>query len=144
MRPEPGKWTSEAYESLTAAGVVEKLPHISECELGEVETREKAHQSRLTELQRIGSLHGQQPVTGYDELNVQEIQNLLAEGDDKHLRARARLRAPCATGVTACYTPPTRHSASPNTAPGGTEPDRREPVVDRRERPPGRAKGSLM
>ena len=94
MRPEPAKWTSEAYESLTAAGIVEKLPHISQRELGEVETHQKAHQSRLTERQRIGSLHGQQPVAGYDELNVQEIRQLLAEGDDKHLRARARLRAP--------------------------------------------------
>jgi hypothetical protein len=59
--PEPAKWTSKAYESLTAAGIVEKLPHISQRELGEVETHEKAHQSRLTELQRIGSLHGQHP-----------------------------------------------------------------------------------
>src|ERR1700694_722271 len=82
VRPEPAKWTSEAYESLTAARIVEKLPHISQRELGEVETHEKTRQSGLTELRRIGSLHGQQPVAGYDELNVQEIQNLLAEGDD--------------------------------------------------------------
>ena len=89
VRPEPAKWTSEAYESWTAAEIVEKLPHLSQRELAEVETYEKAHQSRLTVLQRIGSLHGQQPVTGYDELNVQEIQKLLAEGDDK-LSARVR------------------------------------------------------
>jgi hypothetical protein len=89
VRPEPAKWTSEAYESWTAAEIVEKLPHLSQRELAEVETYEKAHQSRLTVLQRIGSLHGQQPVTGYDELNVQEIQKLLAEGDDK-LFARVR------------------------------------------------------
>jgi hypothetical protein len=90
VRPEPAKWTSEAYESLTAAEIVEKLPQLSQHELAEVETYEKAHQSRLTVLQRIGSLHGQQPVTGYDELNVQEIQKLLAEGDDK-LSARVRV-----------------------------------------------------
>ena len=88
-QPGPARWTGEAYESLTAAEVNEKLPQFSQRELREVETYEKAHQSRQTVLDKISALHGQQPVTGYDELNVQEIQKLLAEGDDK-LAARVR------------------------------------------------------
>lgn len=89
MRPGPARWTSEAYESLTAAEVTEKLPQLSQRELGEVETYEKAHQSRQTVIQKLSSLRGAQPVPGYDELNVTEIHKLLAEGDDK-LSARVR------------------------------------------------------
>ncbi len=85
----PAKWTSEAYEALTAAEVLEQLPRFSQRELGEVETYEKAHQSRQTVLQRIASLRAQEPVAGYDELNVQEIHEQLAGGDDE-LAARVR------------------------------------------------------
>lgn len=59
-RPGPAKWTSEAYEPLTAAEIIEKLPQLSERELVEVETYEKAHQSRQTVLQKITSLRGQE------------------------------------------------------------------------------------
>jgi hypothetical protein len=82
-QPGPARWTGEAYESMTAAEINEKLPQLPQRELREVETYEKAHQSRQTVLDRISALHGQQPVPGYDELNVQEIQKLLTEGDDK-------------------------------------------------------------
>lgn len=88
-RSGPAKWTSEAYDALTAAEVVEQLPQLSQRELGEVETYEQAHQSRQTVLQRLTSLRGQQPVPGYDELNVQEIHKQLAEGDAE-LAARVR------------------------------------------------------
>lgn len=88
-RSGPAKWTSEAYEALTAAEVIEALPQFSQRELGDVETYEKAHQSRQTVLQKIASLRGQEPVPGYDELNVQEIHKQLAEGDIE-LAARVR------------------------------------------------------
>ena len=88
-RSGPAKWTSEAYEGLTAVEVVEQLPQFSQRELGEVETYEKAHQSRQTVLQKIASLRGQEPVPGYDELNVQEIHEQLGEGDVE-LAARVR------------------------------------------------------
>jgi hypothetical protein len=85
----PAKWTSEAYEALTAAEVVEQLPQLSQRQLAEVETYEKAHQSRQTVLQKIASLRGQEPVPGYDELNVSEINSQLGE-DDVELAARVR------------------------------------------------------
>jgi hypothetical protein len=88
-RSGPAKWTSEAYEALTAAEIVEQLPQFSQRELGEVETYEGAHQSRQTVLQKIASLRGQEPVPGYDDLNVQEIHKQLAEGDVE-LAARVR------------------------------------------------------
>jgi hypothetical protein len=88
-RSGPAKWTSEAYDALTATEVVEQLPHFSQRELVEVETYEKAHQSRQTVLQKIASLSGQEPVPGYDELNVQEIHKQITEGDVE-LAARVR------------------------------------------------------
>jgi len=88
-RPGPARWTSEAYEALTAAEVIEKVSQLSQRELGEVETYEKAHQSRQTVLQKLASLRGQEPVAGYDELNVQEIHKQLSEGDSE-LAARVR------------------------------------------------------
>lgn len=88
-QPGPARWTGEAYESLTAAEVNEKLPQFSQSELREVETYEKAHQSRQTVLDRISALRGQQPAPGYDELNVPEIEELIAEGDHQ-LATRVR------------------------------------------------------
>lgn len=85
----PAKWSREDYESLTAAEVVENLPRLSQHELEAVESYEKAHQSRQTVLQKTASLRGQEPMPGYDELNVQEIQKRLAEGD---LELAARVR----------------------------------------------------
>lgn len=87
--PGPAKWTIEAYESLTAAEIVEQLPQLAQRELGEVQTYERSHQARQTVLQKITTLRGQEPVPGYDELNVQEIHKQLAEGDD-NLAARVR------------------------------------------------------
>jgi hypothetical protein len=74
-------WTSEGYDSLTAAEVVEKLPRFSQRDLREVDTYEKAHQARQTVLQRIESLRAPEPIVGYDELTVPEVQALLGEGD---------------------------------------------------------------
>jgi hypothetical protein len=88
-RPGPAKWTSEAYEDLTAVEVIEKASQLSQRELREVETYEKAHQSRQTVLQKIASLRGQEPVPGYDELNVQDIHKQLSEGNEE-LAARVR------------------------------------------------------
>lgn len=89
-RPGPARWSSEAYEALTAAEIIEKVPQLSQRELSEVESYEKAQQSRQTVLQKIASLRDQEPVPGYDELNVQEIHKQLSEGDaDLGARVRA-------------------------------------------------------
>ena len=75
-------WTSEGYDSLTAAEVVEKLPGFSQRDLREVDTYEKAHQARQTVLQRIESLREPEPMAGYDELTVPEVQAQLTAGDE--------------------------------------------------------------
>jgi hypothetical protein len=76
------KWTSDGYDSLTAAEIVEKLPGFSQRDLREVDTYEKAHQARQTVLQRIESLREPEPVVGYDELTVPEVQEQLTAGDE--------------------------------------------------------------
>jgi hypothetical protein len=75
-------WTSEGYDSLTAAEVIEKLPGFSQRDLREVNTYEKAHQARQTVLQRIESLREPEPVAGYDELTVPEVHKQLTAGDE--------------------------------------------------------------
>jgi hypothetical protein len=75
-------WTSEGYDSLTAAEIVEKLPGFSQRDLREVDTYEKAHQARQTVLRRIESLREPEPVVGYDELTVPGVQQQLTAGDE--------------------------------------------------------------
>ena len=81
-QPGPARWTAEAYDALTAVEINEKLPQFSQRELREVRTYEQAHQSRQTVLDKLDSLRGQEPMSGYDELNVPEIQQLIAAGDE--------------------------------------------------------------
>jgi hypothetical protein len=87
--PALARWTPEGYDTLNASEVIEKLPQFSQVELREVETYEKANQARVTILQRIDTLRGDEPVPGYDELTVPEIESRLAKGD-AGLAARAR------------------------------------------------------
>jgi hypothetical protein len=87
--PALARWTREGYETLNAAEVIEKLPQFSQVELREVEAHEKANQARVTILQRIDTLRGDEPVSGYDEFTVPEIESRLAEGDAE-LAARVR------------------------------------------------------
>jgi hypothetical protein len=87
--PALARWTRDGYDTLNAAEVIEKLPQFSQVELREVEAYEKANQARLTILQRIDTLRGDEPVSGYDEFTVPEIESRLAEGDAE-LAARVR------------------------------------------------------
>jgi hypothetical protein len=75
-------WSSDGYDSLTAAEIVEKLPGFSQQELREIEIYEQAHQARQTVLERIESLRGPEPVPGYDQLTVPEVQAQLSAGDE--------------------------------------------------------------
>jgi len=70
------------YDELTAEQVVAKLPTLSQRELAKVDAYERFHQARQTVLARVESLTGDEPVSGYDELTVAEIQKLLTDGDE--------------------------------------------------------------
>jgi hypothetical protein len=77
----PASWTAEEYETLNATEIVEKLPGLSQRQLREVQAHEQAHQARQTVLQRLESLRGPVPMSGYDELTVPEVQAQLTAAD---------------------------------------------------------------
>ncbi len=71
------------YGKLTAAEVLEKLPHLSQVDLAKIHSYERKNQNRTTILKRIIALRGEEPWSGYDELSVEEIRTVLDEGDEE-------------------------------------------------------------
>jgi hypothetical protein len=69
------------YDDLTADELVAKLPEQSQVTLAAVAAYEQAHDKRTTVLERVAALTGPEPAPGYDELNADEAQKLLASGD---------------------------------------------------------------
>ena len=74
------------YGKLTAAEIVEKLPHLSQVELAKIGSYERKNENRKTILSRITSLRGEEPWPGYDELSVDEVRAALDEGDEDRVR----------------------------------------------------------
>lgn len=75
------------YDKLTAHEIVERLPEISQIELGKVEVYERKHQQRTTILSRISTLKAGEPWPGFDELNVGEVRAALGAGDEDLARS---------------------------------------------------------
>ncbi|HEU0249990.1 MAG TPA: DUF892 family protein [Solirubrobacteraceae bacterium] len=74
------------YGKLTAAEIVEKLPHLSQIDLAKIASYERKNQNRTTILSRITGLRGDEPWAGYDELGVDEIRAELDENDEEHIK----------------------------------------------------------
>jgi ferritin-like metal-binding protein YciE len=74
------------YDSLNANTVIERLPQLSQVELGQVEAYERRHAARKTVLARIDALQGDAPWAGYDEQTADEIQARLRDADDEEAR----------------------------------------------------------
>jgi ferritin-like metal-binding protein YciE len=70
------------YDALTAEEITSKLGGLSQVDLAKVDAYERKHQNRATIVGRIGTLRGEEPWTGYDELTAAEVQAVLSEGDD--------------------------------------------------------------
>jgi ferritin-like metal-binding protein YciE len=82
------------YDKLTAEEIVAKLSELSQIELAKVDSYERKHQNRTTVLDRVGTLRGDEPWPGYDELTVAELEAALGKADDDRVRAvRAYERA---------------------------------------------------
>jgi ferritin-like metal-binding protein YciE len=69
------------YDALTATEITGKLADLSQVQLSQVATYERKKENRATVLSRIDGLRGDEPWTGYDELNVDEIRAALADAD---------------------------------------------------------------
>jgi hypothetical protein len=74
------------YGKLTAAEIVEKLPHLSQVDLAKVDSYERKNDNRTTILSRITSLRGEEPWPGYDDLSVDEVRAALGEGDEDRIK----------------------------------------------------------
>jgi ferritin-like metal-binding protein YciE len=74
------------YGKLTAAEIVEKLPHLSQVDLAKIDSYERKNENRTTILSRITALRGNQPWAGYDDLGVDEVRAVLTEGDEGRVK----------------------------------------------------------
>lgn len=74
------------YDSLTVTQVNDRLPQLSQRELGVVDGYERRRRARSTVLERIDALRGQEPWPGYDEMTVAEILPRLRQVDDAERR----------------------------------------------------------
>ena len=70
------------YDALTAEEIVKKLNGMSQRELAVVESYEAANDTRKTILEKIESLRGQEPWTGYDEQTADEITAALRDASE--------------------------------------------------------------
>jgi hypothetical protein len=74
------------YDSLTAEEIVAKLSDLSQIDLAKVDSYERKNDDRTTITSRIGSLRGDEPWAGYDELTAAEVTAALNAGDDELAR----------------------------------------------------------
>ena len=77
------------YDEMTADEIVKRLPELSQVDLTKVEVYERTSQGRSTVLDRAGTLRGDEPWAGYDDMTADEAVERLRDADDK-LVAKAR------------------------------------------------------
>jgi ferritin-like metal-binding protein YciE len=75
------------YDSLSANEIQDKLSELSQIDLAKVNAYERKNQNRSTITSRIGSLQGDEPWPGYDELGVDEVRAVLSDGDETRVKA---------------------------------------------------------
>jgi ferritin-like metal-binding protein YciE len=74
------------YDSLNANEVIERLPRLSQVELGQVDAYERRHAARKTVLGRLDALRGDEPWAGYDHESAPEVQDRLRDLDEGEAR----------------------------------------------------------
>jgi ferritin-like metal-binding protein YciE len=74
------------YDSLSTDEVQAKLSDLSQIDLAKVKAYERKNQTRSTITSRIDSLQADEPWPGYDELAVDEVRAVLAEGDETRVK----------------------------------------------------------
>lgn len=84
-----------SYDELSATEVSERLPTLTQVQLGIVEAYERRGRARTTVLERIAALRGEVPWPGYDEMTASEIVERLRDGvgDDEAAAVRDYERA---------------------------------------------------
>ncbi len=70
------------YDTLNADEIVKRLPELSQVDLTKVEVYERKSQGRSTVLDRAGTLRGDEPWTGYDDMTADDVVGRLRDADD--------------------------------------------------------------
>jgi ferritin-like metal-binding protein YciE len=70
------------YDKLTADEIIGRLPELSQSELARIDAYERANENRTTVLSRIGTLRGDEPWAGYDELTAAAVVAALGDADE--------------------------------------------------------------
>jgi hypothetical protein len=69
------------YDDHTAEEIRQRLRRLSQPDLAELEAYEKQHQGRSTVLETIAALRGDEPWSGYDNMEVEEVNEALKQRD---------------------------------------------------------------
>ena len=75
------------YDQLKAKEVSDRLSQLSQVELAEVETYERAHGNRPVVLEKLRYMRSSEPVPGYDSLTPEQITETLAGADGETVKA---------------------------------------------------------
>jgi ferritin-like metal-binding protein YciE len=79
------------YDTLNVQQISERLPALSQTDLGKVEAYERRHDNRSTVTDRIAALRAREPWPGYDDQTADEVASVLRSADeDDGRRAAAR------------------------------------------------------
>ena len=75
------------YDQLKDKEVSDQLSQLSQVELAEVETYERAHGNRPVVLEKLRYMRSSEPVPGYDALTPEQITETLAGADGETVKA---------------------------------------------------------
>jgi hypothetical protein len=75
------------YDQLKDKEVSDQLSQLSQVELAEVETYERAHGNRAVVLDKLRYMRSTEPVPGYDALTPEQIAETLADADGETVKA---------------------------------------------------------
>jgi hypothetical protein len=74
------------YDRISNKHLIAELSNHSQAELAAIETYERSHKNRSPVFDKLRYLRGKEPIQGYDDLSVDEILTVLAEGDTQTLQ----------------------------------------------------------
>ncbi len=77
------------YDALTAQQIAERLPELSQTDLGKIEAYERRHENRSTVTERIAALRTREPWPGYDDQTADQVASVLRSAGDDDARRRA-------------------------------------------------------
>jgi hypothetical protein len=75
------------YDDLDEKEIRDQLWQLSQVQLAEIATYERANRNRPVVLEKLRYMHGDEPVPGYDTLTPEEIAEALAGADAATVRA---------------------------------------------------------